>query len=202
MEFFMVKMIGGLIIIFCIVMLIFILVAPAIEKVEKREKEEAENFNVYRRFTVINCIKGDTLFSIEGRMNINADTEDNLLEIIVEIADGEYKKYFIGLSDNVTYTVEDIEVEKREKEEAENFNVYRITVINCVKGDTLFSMEGRMNINPDTKDNRLEIIVEIADGEYKKYFIGLSDNVTYTVEAIDEVEKREKEEDFKLHKTL
>ena len=200
MEFFMAEMIGGLIIISCIVMLIFILVAPAIKEAE-REKEEVENFNVYRRVTVINCLKGDTLFSIEGRMNINADTEDNLLEIIVEIADGEYKKYFIGLSDNVTYTVEDIEVEKREKEEAENFNVYRITVINCLKGDTLFSIEGRMNINPDTKDNRLEIIVEIADGEYKKYFIGLSDNVTYTVEDI-EVEKREKEEDFKLHKTL
>ena len=189
MEFFMAEMIGGLIIISCIVMLIFILVAPAIEEAE-REKEEAENFNVYRRVTVINCIKGDTLFSMEGRMNINADTEDNLLEIIVEIADGEYKKYFIGLSNNVTYTVEDIEVEKREKEEAENFNVYRITVINCIKGDTLFSMEGRMNINPDTKDNRLEIIVEIADGEYKKYFIGLSDNVTYTVEDISDNKKQ------------
>lgn len=32
--------------------------------------EEAENFNVYRRVTVINCIKGDTLFEIEGRMNL------------------------------------------------------------------------------------------------------------------------------------
>lgn len=69
---------------------------------------EAENFNVYRRLTVLNCIKGDTLFEIEGRMNIEADTADNQLEIIVEIADGKYKKHFIGLSDNVTYTVEDI----------------------------------------------------------------------------------------------
>lgn len=70
--------------------------------------EEAENFNVYRRVTVINCIKGDTLFEIEGRMNINADRSDNQLEIIVELEDGKYKKHFIGLSDNVTYTVEDI----------------------------------------------------------------------------------------------
>lgn len=113
MEFFMAEMIGGLIIISCIVMLIFILVAPAIEEAE-REKEEAENFNVYRRVTVINCIKGDTLFSMEGRMNINPDTKDNRLEIIVEIADGEYKKYFIGLSDNVTYTVEDISDNKKQ----------------------------------------------------------------------------------------
>ncbi len=70
--------------------------------------EGAENFNVYRRVTVINCIKGDTLFEIEGRMNINADRADNQLELIVETGESEYKKHFIGLSDNVTYTVEDI----------------------------------------------------------------------------------------------
>lgn len=70
--------------------------------------EEAENFNVYRRVTVINCIKGDTLFEIEGRMNIEADRGDNQLEIIVEVEDNKFKKHFIGLSDNVTYTVEDI----------------------------------------------------------------------------------------------
>ena len=70
--------------------------------------EEAENFNIYRRVTVINCIKGDTLFSIEGLMNIEADLQDKQLELIVEVGDGKYKKHFIGLSDNVTYTVEDI----------------------------------------------------------------------------------------------
>lgn len=77
-------------------------------KVDYNITEEAENFNVYRRVTVINCIKGDTLFELEGRMNVNADRADNQLEIIVEVEEGEYKKHFIGLSDNVTYTVEDI----------------------------------------------------------------------------------------------
>lgn len=43
-----------------------------------------------------------------GKMSINADTTDNQLEIIVEDENGEYKKHFIGLSDNVTYVVEDI----------------------------------------------------------------------------------------------
>jgi len=79
-----------------------------VDRVNNNITKEAENFNVYRRVTVINCIKGDTLFEIEGRMNINADTKDNQLEIIVEVSDGKYKKHFIGLSDNVTYTVEDI----------------------------------------------------------------------------------------------
>lgn len=78
------------------------------EKVNYNITEDAQNFNVYRRVTVINCIQGDTLFEIEGRMNIEADTQDNQLEIIVEAEEGKYKKHFIGLSDSVTYTVEDI----------------------------------------------------------------------------------------------
>lgn len=78
------------------------------ERVNYNITENAQNFNVYRRVTVINCIQGDTLFEIEGRMNIEADTADNQLEIVVETDAGKYKKHFIGLSDNVTYTVEDI----------------------------------------------------------------------------------------------
>lgn len=78
------------------------------DRVNYNITEEAENFNVYCRLIVINCIKGDTLFEIEGRMNVNADTMDNQLEIIVEVDEGKYEKHFIGISDNVTYTVEDI----------------------------------------------------------------------------------------------
>ncbi len=70
--------------------------------------QEAENFNDIRQLTVINCLQGDTLFQMTGKMSITADTEDNQLEIIVEDENGEYKKHFIGLSDNVTYVVEDI----------------------------------------------------------------------------------------------
>lgn len=77
-------------------------------RVNENITQQAQNFNVYRRVTVINCIKGDTLFTMEGLMNIEADRKDNQLEIIVETDKGEYKKHFIGLSDNVTYTVEDI----------------------------------------------------------------------------------------------
>ena len=82
-------------------------------RVNENITQEAQNFNVYRRITVINCLKGDVLFSMEGRMNIEADVADNQLEIVVELEDEKtkkiyYKKHFIGLSDNVTYTVEDI----------------------------------------------------------------------------------------------
>lgn len=70
--------------------------------------QQADNFNDVRQITVINCLKGDVLFQMTGKMSITADVSDNQLEIIVEDEKGEYKKHFIGLSDNVTYVVEDI----------------------------------------------------------------------------------------------
>ena len=48
------------------------------------------------------------MFQMTGKMSIQADTADNQLEVIVEDNAGNYKKHFIGLSDNVTYVVEDI----------------------------------------------------------------------------------------------
>lgn len=70
--------------------------------------QEADNFNNVRQVTVINCLQGDVLFQMTGKISITADTSDNQLEIIVEDEYGKYKKHFIGLSDNVTYVVEDI----------------------------------------------------------------------------------------------
>ena len=78
------------------------------EKVSYNLSKEADNFNDVRQITVINCLKGDVLFQMTGKMSITADTADNQLEIIVEDENGKYKKHFIGLSDNVTYVVEDI----------------------------------------------------------------------------------------------
>jgi len=76
------------------------------EKVSYNLSLEADNFNVVRQLTVIDCITGDVLFQMTGKMSITADTADNQLEVVVEDEDGNYEKHFIGLSDNVTYVVE------------------------------------------------------------------------------------------------
>ena len=77
------------------------------QRVSYNLSQEADNFNVVRQLTVINCIGGDVLFQMTGKMSIKADTADNQLEIIVEDG-GTYVKHFVGLSDNVTYVVEDL----------------------------------------------------------------------------------------------
>lgn len=78
------------------------------DKVSHNLSKEANNFNSTRQLTVINAIQGDTLFQMTGRMSIQADSSDNQLEVVVEEKEGKYKKHFIGLSDNVTYIVEDV----------------------------------------------------------------------------------------------
>lgn len=77
------------------------------QRVRYNISQEADNFNIVRRVTVIDCITGDVLFQMSGRMSIVADTADDQLEIIIEDG-GNYQKHIIGLSDNVTYIVEDL----------------------------------------------------------------------------------------------
>ena len=77
------------------------------DRVSYNLSQEADNFNIVRQLTVINCIEGDVIFQMTGKLSITADTSDNQLEIIVE-DNGTYVKHFIGLSDNVTYVVEDL----------------------------------------------------------------------------------------------
>ena len=76
------------------------------DKVSENLSQEADNFNVVRQLTVINCLQGDVLFQMTGKFSIYADTADNQLEVVVEDENGKYQKHLIGLSDNVTYTVE------------------------------------------------------------------------------------------------
>lgn len=100
--------------IICLMLIVVVLVGllcgcqTQAERVSYNLSQEADNFNNVRQVTVINCLQGDVLFQMTGKLSITADTVDNQLEIVVEDENGMYKKHFIGLSDNVTYVVEDI----------------------------------------------------------------------------------------------
>ena len=66
------------------------------ERASYNLSKEADNFNDVRRLTVINCLQGDVLFQMEGRMAITADVEDNQLEVIVENGENDYSKILLG----------------------------------------------------------------------------------------------------------
>ncbi len=69
----------------------------------------ADNFEIERRIVFFNGITDNYLLEIEGKCSIEADQLDKQLEVICKTGDEEYKKHFLGLSDNVAYFVEHLE---------------------------------------------------------------------------------------------
>ncbi|QBJ00067.1 hypothetical protein SEA_PHOEBUS_117 [Mycobacterium phage Phoebus] len=67
----------------------------------------ADNFQVPRRIVFFNGITDKYLLEIQGFCSINADTGSKKLDVTCKVNDG-YKKHFLGLSDNVSYFVEQI----------------------------------------------------------------------------------------------
>ncbi len=70
----------------------------------------ADQFEIERRIIFFNGITDTYLLTIEGRCSIT--DEGNQLEVTCIVGDGKYKKHFLGLSDNVTYFVEQTKAEK------------------------------------------------------------------------------------------
>lgn len=68
----------------------------------------ADNFEVPRRIVFFNGITDKYLLEIQGRCSIAADTASKKLDVTCKVGDG-YKKHFLGLSDNVSYFVEQVE---------------------------------------------------------------------------------------------
>jgi hypothetical protein len=66
----------------------------------------ADNFEVNRRIVVFNGITDKYLMVIEGACSIKKDVEEQQLEVICKTGKDEYVKEFAGLSDNVSYFIE------------------------------------------------------------------------------------------------
>ena len=69
----------------------------------------ADNFELNRRVVFFNGITDTYLLSIEGRCSIEKDKGDEQLEVTCKTNPGAYKKHYLGLSDNVSYFLEQLE---------------------------------------------------------------------------------------------
>lgn len=72
----------------------------------------ADNFEVARRVVFYNGITGEYLLVITGYCSKGNDDNPRKVTITCKTAAGEYKKHFLGLSDNVTYFIEHIDASK------------------------------------------------------------------------------------------
>jgi len=69
----------------------------------------SDQFEVYRRVVFYNGITDAYILVVEGYCSIRVDGVDKQLELTVKTAPGEFKKHYLGISDNVTYFVEQID---------------------------------------------------------------------------------------------
>lgn len=69
----------------------------------------ADNFEVNRRIVFYNGITDTYLLSIEGMCSKGNDDTSSKLTITCKVGPDTYKKHYLGLSDNVTYFIEQLE---------------------------------------------------------------------------------------------
>lgn len=76
------------------------------------------------------------------------------------------------VSDNISKASEQFKIERR------------VVFYNGITDKYMLVIEGRCSIEPG--ESKLEVTCKTAGGEYKKHYLGLSDNVTYFVEQLEE----------------
>lgn len=79
----------------------------------------ADNFEINRRIIFYNGITNDYILTIEGRCAQQPDGRK--LSVTCKTGPNQYKKHFLGLSDNVTYFSEQME--------SSNVNVFQYRVV-------------------------------------------------------------------------
>jgi hypothetical protein len=69
--------------------------------------QEADNFRMPRRIVFYNGITNDYMLEIRGLCSLQSTTTTKGVAVVCKVEDG-YKKHILGLSDNVTYFVEQL----------------------------------------------------------------------------------------------
>lgn len=81
----------------------------AASDISKQISAAADDFQSERHVVVINCPTGEITFDLTGKLSIITDSAENQLEIIEACPDNIYKKHFVYLNENTSYTVTDLE---------------------------------------------------------------------------------------------
>jgi hypothetical protein len=97
-------------VLFVIVLLAVLLVGCADADVASENvSKAADNFEINRRIVFYNGISGEYILVIEGFCSLGNYDPAGSLSVICKTGVNQYKKHFLGLSDNVTYFAEQLE---------------------------------------------------------------------------------------------
>lgn len=71
--------------------------------------KDADMFRINRRIVFYNGITGDYILVIEGYCSLGNFDAAGELSVTCKTGDNEYKKHYLGLSDNVTFFSEQVD---------------------------------------------------------------------------------------------
>ena len=98
------------------ILLVMVLVAVLVsgcasqaDVASKNMSTAADNFEINRRIHFYNGITGEDFLVIEGLCSLGNYDPAGSLSVTCKTSTNTFKKFFLGLSDNVTYFSEDLE---------------------------------------------------------------------------------------------
>lgn len=98
-KFILVLMVGAM----------FLAGCSAADVASQNLSTSADNFEINRRIVFYNGITGEYILVIEGLCSLGNYDMEGELSVTCKVGKDQYKKHFLGLSDNVTYFAEQIE---------------------------------------------------------------------------------------------
>ena len=95
-----------------IIILIAVFITGCVSKADTASRnlsQAADSFEVTRRIVFYNGITGEYILTIEGLCSLGNYDSAGSLSVTCQTSSTEYKKHYLGLSDNVTYFAEQID---------------------------------------------------------------------------------------------
>ena len=98
-----------LVLLLCILMIILVSCSKEADIASKNVSTAADQFEIMRRIVFYNGITDTYMLTIEGLCSLGNYDKTKELTVTCKTGVSKYKKHFLGLSDNVTYFVEQLE---------------------------------------------------------------------------------------------
>jgi len=90
-----------------VLLTILLSACSAADTVSKNISKDSDEFRVIRRVVFYNSLTDTYIMEMVGNISVNLE-RDNVIEVIAKVGPDKYQKHYLGLSDNVTYTVEQL----------------------------------------------------------------------------------------------
>ncbi|MGD7046959.1 hypothetical protein FZC83_01870 [Rossellomorea marisflavi] len=84
------------------------------DTVSENLSKSADSFKVVRKVVFFNGITDKDLLIIEGRCSLGNQDSDRRMTVTCKTGKDQYKKHYLGLSDNVSFFAEQLEAKKED----------------------------------------------------------------------------------------